>query len=352
MDGSKFDRLTCALAKLSNRRALLALLGVAAIGVGQRAATGTQLGPATCGSQGDVCTLLLGCCSGFTCVTSGTNTSYGICVTGSGGMMAASSSLISPHSETLDQEVAALAANVAAIEADTTATDLQAERDARIAEIKARKDTKRSKRKTRLDTKRSTLRTRRDDKKERRRAADPTPTRTATTRSSTNTSTRTPTPTPQVPKLQLELFLTLADVEGEEDGTVIETVKVTNQDTVNVVLTRIEPKLDPSDGTPLTTPEFTLGPGKSYLFVSGLPVVDATADRFRWWEPLICSSDVSGDGFLVKAAHSSNSANHDFVILCDAAVSLSTVEAAQIATTPVPRKRKHDNDERKNKKKR
>ena len=165
MDGTWFNRLTRALAKLSNRRTLLALLGVAATAVGQRVATGTQLGPATCGSQGKVCTLLLGCCSGFTCVTSGTNTSYGICVTGSGGMMAASSSLISPHSETLDQEVAALAANVATIESDTTAADLQAERDARIAELKARKDAKLSKRKTRLDTKRATQHTRRDEQK-------------------------------------------------------------------------------------------------------------------------------------------------------------------------------------------
>jgi hypothetical protein len=129
-------------------------------------------------------------------------------------------------------------------------------------------------------------------------------------------------------------------------------VKVTNRDTVNVVLTRIEPKLDPASGTPLTTPQFTLAPGKSCLFISGLSPAEPTVDEFRWFSQRICPTNDSGDGFLVKAAHSSNSANHDFVILCDAAAALSTVESAQLATTPVPHKREHDYDERKNKKKR
>ncbi|MBW3634597.1 MAG: hypothetical protein KY456_16380, partial [Chloroflexi bacterium] len=181
MDGARFDRLTRALLTPSSRRAQFVALGVIVAGVvGQRAATGRQLGPATCGSQGDVCTLLLGCCSGLTCVTSGTNTSYGICVPGSGGMMPASSSLISPHSETLDEEVVGLAASVAATETAASGTDLEAERDARIAELRARKDEKRTKRRSRLDTKRATVRARNDEQQNRRSEAEKTPTPTRT----------------------------------------------------------------------------------------------------------------------------------------------------------------------------
>lgn len=192
MDGDSLDRLARAFRKwIGTRRGLLSLAAGAAAILGPKIASGNQLGSAMCGSQGNVCTLLRGCCSGLTCVTSSTNTSYGICVTGSGGMVSASSSLISPHSETIEQDVVALEETVAAMEADTSVADLEVTRDARIAEIKARKDDKRSKRQSRLDTKRSTRRTRRDDQQERRRAAATTPTptpRTATSQVSTVSS--------------------------------------------------------------------------------------------------------------------------------------------------------------------
>ena len=95
MDSTGFDRLarglSDALSKSVPRRRLLAIVALLCGWImaifRHMAATGMQLGPATCGREGAACTLLRGCCCGFTCATSRTNTSYGICVTGSGGMM-------------------------------------------------------------------------------------------------------------------------------------------------------------------------------------------------------------------------------------------------------------------------
>ena len=85
MDDAKFDRLARAFGMSGSRRWLLALIGAVIGMLGPRAARGSQLGPATCGEQGAVCTLLSGCCDGLTCATSAINTSYGICVPGEAG---------------------------------------------------------------------------------------------------------------------------------------------------------------------------------------------------------------------------------------------------------------------------
>src|ERR671921_556281 len=108
MDDAKFDRLARAFAKTVSRRLTVALIGAAAGTFGQQAARGFQLGPTTCGEQGAVCTLVSGCCDGFTCVTSAIHTSYGICVPGEGGMVSSGTTLISPFSETAVEEAAAL----------------------------------------------------------------------------------------------------------------------------------------------------------------------------------------------------------------------------------------------------
>ena len=108
MDGAKFDRLARALTAVLTRRRMMAISGAAAGMMGQRAARGSQLGAATCGEEGAVCTLVFGCCDGLTCVTSAINTSYGICVPGEGGMISTGTTLISPFSETAVEEVSAL----------------------------------------------------------------------------------------------------------------------------------------------------------------------------------------------------------------------------------------------------
>src|SRR5215211_5075042 len=108
MDGAKVDRLARAFAKTGSRRWWVGLAGAATSMLGQRLARGSQLSPVTCGEEGAVCTLVAGCCGGFTCVTSAINTSYGICVPGEGGMVSSGTTLISPFSETAVEEVGAL----------------------------------------------------------------------------------------------------------------------------------------------------------------------------------------------------------------------------------------------------
>jgi hypothetical protein len=326
MDDAKFDRLARAFAKTVSRRWLLALFGAMIGMLGQRVARGSQLGPATCGEEGAVCTLLSGCCDGLTCATSAINTSYGICVPGEGGMVSTGTTLISPFSETAVDEVSAL------VETASTAptTDPQAEQEARIAEIRARKDAKSSKRKTRLDTKRSNQQTRKDEQRDRRldeREAEEDALEEALG-----------------PQLQLELVRSTQNDASPTatDEVRVETVKVTNLDDVIIVLTRIESLLAPQDGQSLTTApsRFTLAPGETYFFVAGLPVADATNVRFDWTPEIACGGD-PGAGFLVKAAFSVNSDNHDFAIRCDGPNVTSFIETP--AEEP-PRKRKKSND--------
>src|SRR5215218_2604172 len=136
MDCAKFDRLARALTAVLTRRRMMATFAAAAGMMGPRAARGSQLGAATCGEEGTVCTLVFGCCDGLTCVTSAINTSYGICVPGDGGMVSTGTTLISPFSETAVEEVSALMEN----NSSAPTTDPRAERKAHIAEIRARRD--------------------------------------------------------------------------------------------------------------------------------------------------------------------------------------------------------------------
>jgi hypothetical protein len=328
MDDAMFDRLARTFGMSGSRRWLLALFGAMISMLGQRVARGSQLGPATCGEEGAVCTLLSGCCDGLTCATSAINTSYGICVPGEGGMVSTGTTLISPFSETAVDEVSAL------VETASTAptTDPQAEREARIAEIRARKDAKSSKRKTRLDTKRSNQQTRKDEQRDRRLDA--------------REAEEDALEEALGPQLQLELIRSTQD-DTKTSATVevqVDSVKVTNLDDVNIVMTRIESLLAPQDGSSLTTSpsRFTLAPGETYFFVAGLTPSDATNDRFDWTSFVACDGG-PGAGYLVKAAFSVNSDNHDFAILCDGPNVTSFVE------TPVdesPRKRKKNNDKK------
>jgi hypothetical protein len=273
MDPSNFDRITRVLARGVTRRGVFGLAGgLAALKSGR--VLGAQLGPPACGQAGAVCTMLSGCCEGFTCVTSTINVNYGVCATGGdGGTVAGTTSLVSPFSEGAEQAVAPAATDT------STTTDPQAEREAEIAERKARKDAHQNK----IQLRRDEQRDRQDEKKDDRQLE-------------------------RGPKLQLELFN-----HGGNGGT--ETLKVTNLDGQNAVLTRIEPLGSPSDGSPLTTSQFTLAKGESCLFVSGV-LSDATDDEFGWLPTPFCSN-VDGDGILVRAARSSNSENHDYEIFCD-----------------------------------
>jgi hypothetical protein len=315
MDDAKFDRLARVFAKAVSRRQMAAVIS-AAIGVlGQQGARGSQLAPATCGEQGAVCTLVLGCCDGLTCVTSAVNTSYGICVPGDGGMVSTGTTLISPFSETAVEDVSSLLETTSV----TPATDLLAERQARIAETRARKDTRkdtkrteqqtkldtnRAQRKTRLDTKRAALRSRKDEKRNRQREA------------------RDPEEAPSGPQLDLTLLLREADGDSTTDGNrlvPIDVVRVTNRDDVNVLLTAIETIKGAFNGAELSTPQFTLGLGESYSFISGIRTDDAANaanDKYHWLDKVACDGTIPRQGYRVKAAFSRGAESHEFVVHC------------------------------------
>lgn len=288
MGDAKFDRLARALSAILTRRRMLAIFGAAAGIMGQQAAVRSQLGPTTCGEEGAVCTLVSGCCDGLTCVTSAINTSYGICVPGEGGMVSTGTTLISPFSETAVDEAAALA------ETASTAptTDPLAEQEARIAATRARRDAKSAKRRTRLDTKRSAQRLRKDERKAERMAKQ---------------------------NLRPRLSVKLLFPDDSSDPT--EVVHVTNRDDVDVVLTRIETIEDRPDGVDLITPQITLGPHKSFSFVSGLQpeeAADIEDNEYSWKSNLVCDEDADpGDGYRLKAAFSLDAKNYGYVVRCD-----------------------------------
>jgi len=149
MHDSEFDRIARALFAFTSRRGLVAATG-ALIAMRRRPAqAATQLQPAYCSAEGEVCTHLLGCCSGLVCGTSYINTNYGVCVTGEGDIAPVTSSLVTPGSEAMVTEVAAELAQLAAVES----VDLQAERAAALKERRDKRDTriseKRAKRKAR-----------------------------------------------------------------------------------------------------------------------------------------------------------------------------------------------------------
>jgi hypothetical protein len=319
-------------------------MGVVINMLGQRLARASQLGPATCGEQGAVCTLLFGCCEGLTCATSAINTSYGICVPGEGGMISTGTGLISPFSGTAVEEVAGLVQVVS----DSPTTDPQAERKARIAEIRDRKDANDSERKTRLDTKRSKRKTRRDTKRTKRRnkqtRSDEPPNRELEAPEEPEAPEELDEPEGEapVPRLKLELSFSVVDGDSEAPGdqlVSIEVVRATNRGDADVVLTRIETIQENPNSADLTTPQFTLGPGESYSFVSGLQTedaADATNDQYRWLSTVVCDETLEGQGYRVRAAISSNDENHDFVVLCDGPHVTSVVETQAAAA---PRKR-------------
>jgi hypothetical protein len=247
-------------------------------------------------------------------------------------MVSTGTTLISPFSETAVEEISAL------VETASTAptTDPRAEREARIAEIRARKDAKSSKRKTRLDTKRTNQQTRKDEQQDRRLDA--------------REAEEDALEEALGPQLQLELIKSTQDVT-ETTGSVevpIETVKVTNLDDVNIVLTMIGSLLAPQDGQSLTTSpsRFTLSPGESYFFVAGLKAAEATNNRFDWTPEIACEGN-PGAGYLVKAAFSVQLNNHDFAIRCDGTGVTSFVDTP--AEEPLPKRKKNDDKKRKRK---
>jgi len=335
MDDAKFDRLARAFAERFTRRRTVLLLSAATGMVSQEAARGFQLGPATCGEQGAVCTLVSGCCDGLTCVTSAINTSYGLCVPGDAGMISTGTALISPFSETAVEEVSALMETAST----TPATDPEVDRQAHVAEIRARRETRRAEQKTRLDTRRSKRNTRLDTKRA----------RVQTPKDENRNRKREDHKTPEEalgPQLQLTLRFAKVGPDSGVDGdqpVPIEVVRVTNRDDVDVVLTRIETLKGPVIGANLAGSMFTLGPGASYSFVSGLPsedIANATKDRHRWLDKVMCEGTIQKQGYRVTSAFSRGGEPYEFVVLCHKPRVTRVIEIA--AAAPPGRRKKTD----------
>ena len=269
MDDCQFDQLARILARGLSRRGLFTVALILG-GWEGRDASAAQLTPPSCGQLGGACTLLFACCSGLTCVTSTLNPSYGVCVTGTGGMMAAASGVVAP-SEDLAQQLAP----VVAAQAAAPPVDPQAERDQRIAEKKARKSAKKSRQKSRRSTSKNNRQTRRSGGN--RRA---------------------------------DLQLNFLDPTSKRP----ETVRVRNLDNESVLLTSIESTQQPGI---FRTLNLTLAAGQTYLLSSDVTESDADADpeeEMVWTEKKVCRG--ADDGITLRARVSSSSSSFDFTTTC------------------------------------
>jgi hypothetical protein len=279
MDANNFDQFTRALARRIPRRGLFALAGGLAALQGRGIAR-AQLAP-SCGQAGAVCTMLSGCCEGFTCVTSTINVNYGVCAAGgTGGTVAGTSSLISPLADGAAQQVAGATTTDTS---STSTTDPQAEKQARIDQHKARKDAHRSQ----IQSRRNTQQTKRDDHKAQRQL------------------NRAP---------QLDISLTLPSSNNGSDP---EVVKVKNNTNDSVFISEIHRLKDETDRT---SSNKTLNSGDAYFFLSGLPNgTTVHDDENLWLNQYVCADPE--DGFVITAAQTSSSTNHEYTVLCDGTVS-------------------------------
>ncbi|MCC7025265.1 MAG: hypothetical protein IT338_20695 [Thermomicrobiales bacterium] len=274
MDNDRFDRLTRSIATgITRRRLVAAAVGALALRGSEARA---QLGPATCGQAGAVCTMLMGCCQGLTCVTSAINVNYGVCVTGSGGTVSTGTTLISPFSDGAVEEAAGLASTSTTTTSSTT--DPQALRQQKIAQRKSRRSARKSKQSSRRSTRKTNRQTQQDQRRLRRG-----------------------------PRLTFQ-------VTGQ--GTTDEALRVTNRENQTAVLFGIAPLGNLSLSQQLTPP-YSLGPGLPFLFLSG-QTSELDGNRVGWIANPICQGDLSQNGFIVTAAFSSTSTkSREYTILCD-----------------------------------
>jgi hypothetical protein len=305
MDGVKVDRRAQAFAKTTSRRQLAPLIGALLSMLVQSVARGSQLGRTTCRRMGRVCSLHSGCCRGLTCVTAATNMRYGICVPGTGRMVAIAAR-ITPFRETAVDEVTPQGQ---ASSAEPT-TSRKAEREAHSAEIMASGDTKSTKKKTRLDTKRTRIKTRKEEKKT-------LPPEAGDAAKST-----------LGPHLEFELLN-----PGGLTGT--ETLTVRNLGTASVFLVRIESVLQPEDNSATNR---TVSPAGSFSYYSGIPDEISDDNELAWIKQLICS-ETAGAGFRVTVGANADSVNQQYVVLCDGPSVVRVNEPSQVA--PDHKRKRH-----------
>ena len=286
MNSTRFDQIVRTFAAIGSRRGFLAALGGLAALTSQRARANQA--PPSCGSTGDVCTMLLGCCAGLTCATSAINPSYGVCVPGEGAMTTSGTALVLPF----DGDDAAAAQTVvdSTTTTDTTTTTLE-DRQAEIEARKAEKQSRKASRKSEQQSRRDTQQARRQDNREERDL-----------RNGPDLSFRVINP-------------------GAKNG-VAEIVRVTNEDSTNVVLFEVSSVLNPDNGTSPTTPP-VISVGRSLSLRSGVQLPNEAnpeqANELTWSQQAVCTED-AGSGFLIVAAFSTGTESTDYEVFCDGTV--------------------------------
>jgi len=323
MTDEQFDRLTRVLSGSRSRRQALATLGALAA-ARLHATHAAQIQIAACGEAGAVCIPIKGCCEGLVCATSTINPAYGVCVTGEGGMLPVSDSLVVPTGtgiqEELAQEVSAAAADATAAQSavSTEATDHQAQIDAK----RAKKDTRRSSRRSTNTTQRTTRRSNRSTRR--------------TTEELNATS-----------ELSIEVFSEVPKEETADpnDADQPEIVRVRNLDSVTVTLLRIESISQPDVFKTLST---SISVDGTLLLLSGQYAKDAQetmSGSTVWTEEQVCfdAGDVES-GVILTAENSGGTRSHLFKVLCDESISTEHPDAG--AGSSQQRQRNHDQQQR------
>ncbi|MFT4039837.1 MAG: hypothetical protein QM692_16790 [Thermomicrobiales bacterium] len=311
MDTTRFDKLTRSLSRGVSRRGALALLGGAVAVAAQRGAS-AQLG-LQCGSLGKPCTMLAGCCDGLTCVTSAINTNYGVCLSGgSGGTVSSGTQLVLPFesaqgssSTGVDSSTTSTGTTAPTTTTGTTTSTVDA-KAARRSKRQSRRTTRRSKSKSRRTTQETKRKQRREDAV---LAAGP--------------------------ELQFSILY------PNTGKTPYEVLQIANPTDYSVYVSSVELKQNSRVSNWVRK---TIASGGRFGLVSGLPNGTAvSSDEFLWMNDVyVCPGDTdnSANGWVVKAAFSTEVENRTYTILCDGSVNGVPITADEPVNNKRRKKRK------------
>ena len=162
MNGTQVNRMIPIFSGMTSRRRVFAALSALSVFRAQARDAAGQLEVPACNAESDICTHLMGCCTGLICATSAINPNYGVCIPGEGEHAAVTSAIVVPFNDGITAETAAGLVEAEAAEAEVVAlvAEQEAAEDARRTKHRTRKDNKRAKRRARLDTNRAARRAR------------------------------------------------------------------------------------------------------------------------------------------------------------------------------------------------
>lgn len=277
MRDRQFDTFVRSFGTSGNRRHMIAAVVGGLFAFRGAAGKAAQPGPASCAAEGDVCTLLYGCCEGLTCATSAINPSYGVCIPGDGGMVTTGTALVLPFDEGDGTATQTQTTTTTTTTSTTSTTDPQAERQAKLQE-------KRTRRKSRQNTQQDRRQLHRTELEDRREAH-------------------------QGPNVGFEMINADNSIDAE-------ILRVTNRDSVGAYVVGLEPLRFTSVSKMLDAYVY-ISPGSSHIFRSGrTPIVPEPSYVTTWTDQEICVDDRI-DGFIVRVAFSSTGSAKQYRLMCD-----------------------------------